>query len=119
MESRRCSGLRTCAQLRLSLVSLPCLEIPDDPQATERAEALRLEQEEQQRLDALAATAHAESLQAEEAARAEKAALAAAEEAAYEAELAANEATLRMLNQGRAPQHAGAGQDPAQKRQRV
>ena len=39
--------------------------------------------------------------------------------AQYTKELAANEATLRMLNQGRAPQHAGAGQDPAQKRQRV
>ena len=40
--------------------------------------------------------------------------------AQYTKELASNEATLRLLNQGRAPQqHAEAEEDPAQKRQRV
>lgn len=39
--------------------------------------------------------------------------------AQYTKELAANEATLRLLNQGRPPQHAEAEEDPAQKRQRV
>jgi hypothetical protein len=39
--------------------------------------------------------------------------------AQYTKELAANEATLRLLNQGRPPQHAEAEEGPAQKRQRV